>query len=349
MLKEAEFYQTHLDRVSRSFAFCIRQLSDPLRSWVGLSYLLCRILDTVEDSPWLNKAEQKNAFTLFDRALLRADQISGLKNWAALFSIEINNHERALLDDAEVILQDLHALPAPVRELITDLVHSMSLGMQHFSEANPPGTLRLKTLGEVNQYCFFVAGLVGELLAKLLAKVEPLFPLSQTTILRAHHFGLFLQKVNLLKDQVVDEESGRHLIPSRQEVEQSAEINAGEAFDFLLTLPAGQIEFRRFCAWSLFLGLEAVVASRASVKARSVLKVSRERATEIIADVEGALVSDAAMTELFNQAFARLGWHRRKTSTTPTQPIPDWLLRFYRGRLQPQALMELGMASSVAT
>ncbi len=51
MLKEAEFYQTHLDRVSRSFAFCIRQLPDPLRGWVGLSYLLCRILDTIEDSP----------------------------------------------------------------------------------------------------------------------------------------------------------------------------------------------------------------------------------------------------------------------------------------------------------
>ena len=46
------FYQTHLDRVSRSFAFCIKKLESPLRQWVSLAYLLCRVLDTVEDSIW---------------------------------------------------------------------------------------------------------------------------------------------------------------------------------------------------------------------------------------------------------------------------------------------------------
>jgi hypothetical protein len=31
----ADFYQQQLDRVSRSFAFCIEQLPEPLRGWVG--------------------------------------------------------------------------------------------------------------------------------------------------------------------------------------------------------------------------------------------------------------------------------------------------------------------------
>lgn len=349
MLKEAEFYQTHLDRVSRSFAFCIRQLPDPLRAWVGLSYLLCRILDTVEDSPWQSKAEQKKAFALFDAALEQASATAALKDWAAMFSSEINNHERALLADAEVILQDLHSLPSNIRELVTELVHSMSLGMQHFAEVNEAGTLRLKTLNEVNQYCFFVAGLVGELLAKLLAKVEPLFPLNQATVLRAHHFGLFLQKVNLLKDQVADEKSGRHLIPSREIVERSAETNASEALEFLLTLPPGQVEFRRFCAWSLFLGLEAVNASRASVSARTVVKVSRDKATEIIAAVEEALSDNGALTAMFLQALKPLGWVRSAQATVSGKTVPEWLLRFYRGRLQPSTLLELGISSSVTT
>ena len=49
-MQTISFYQTHLDRVSRSFAFCIKKLESPLRQWVSLAYLLCRVLDTVEDS-----------------------------------------------------------------------------------------------------------------------------------------------------------------------------------------------------------------------------------------------------------------------------------------------------------
>jgi phytoene/squalene synthetase len=345
MLKEAEFYQAHLDRVSRSFAFCIRQLPDPLRAWVGLSYLLCRILDTVEDSPWLTREDQKKAFALFDLALQSSNSPASLKDWAQMFDREINSHERALLIDAEMILRDLHSLPPPVRDLIVELVHSMSLGMQYFADANPPGTLRLKSLSEVNQYCFFVAGLVGELLAKLLAKVDPLFPINQVTVLRAHHFGLFLQKVNLLKDQVTDENVGRHLLPSRAEVEKSAEANAAQAFEFLLHLPAEQIEFRRFCAWSLFLGLESVSAARQSLGARKVLKVSRDKTTEIIGAVEDALTNEAAMLALFNTALQRLGWTRSAGSTVNAAVLPEWLLRFYRGRLQTPDLQQLGLAT----
>ncbi len=349
MLKDAEFYQTHLDRVSRSFAFCIRQLPDPLRSWVGLSYLLCRILDTVEDSPWLSKPEQKRAFALFDQALLHVERCDALQGWSAMFSMDINSHERALLDDAAVILRDLHKLPPEVRELVTELVNSMSMGMQHFAEVNEPGTLRLRSLNEVNQYCFFVAGLVGELLAKLLAKVDPLFPVDQASVLRAHHFGLFLQKVNLLKDQVTDETAGRHLLPSRPEVEASAESNAVQAFEFLLSLPAGQLEFRRFCAWSLFLGLEAVNASRASLTARKVLKVPRTKANEIIAAVEEGLADDGALTALANDAFARLGWTRGPKTPASGSALPAWLLSFYRGKLQPQNLLKLGLANLPVT
>ena len=51
-MSEIAYYQPHLDRVSRSFAFCIARLEGEMREWVSLSYLLCRLLDTVEDAPW---------------------------------------------------------------------------------------------------------------------------------------------------------------------------------------------------------------------------------------------------------------------------------------------------------
>lgn len=340
MLRSAEFYQAHLDRVSRSFAFCIRQLPEPLRGWVALSYLLCRILDTVEDSGWKTMDEQFAAFGLFDEALLNPAQTERITGWEAQFPPGVVESERLLLADAHLILEDLHALPAPIRALITELVHSMSLGMQHFARRRP---LKLNTLAEVNQYCFFVAGLVGELLAKLLAKVDPRFHLSQLTLLRAHHFGLFLQKVNLLKDQVNDEKSGRFLIPLREEVEASSAANATQAFEFLLELPVEQIEFRRFCAWSLFLGLESLTVSRQSLSAQTVLKVARRRTEEILAEVEAALSSDGGLRTLFESAFQRLGWSRAVLQAPSRDHIPEWLLRFYQGRLTPQTLLELGI------
>jgi phytoene/squalene synthetase len=71
-------------------------------------------------------------------------------------------------------------------------------------------------------------------------------------LLRAHHFGLFLQKVNILKDQAKDEEQGRLLVPSREQVELSASSDAHEALEFLCSIPEEQVEFRQFR--SLFFG-----------------------------------------------------------------------------------------------
>ena len=39
----------HLQLVSRTFALTIPMLGNPLADWVGLAYLVCRTLDTVED------------------------------------------------------------------------------------------------------------------------------------------------------------------------------------------------------------------------------------------------------------------------------------------------------------
>ncbi len=344
-MMRTEFYQQHLDRVSRSFAFCIRQLPAPLRDWIALSYLLCRTLDTIEDAEWPKGEKQLAAFREFDQALLKDGQEQALDALITDFSVAIPASERLLLKDAPTLFADLRVLPAPVRDIIRELVSIMSAGMQHFTRKKNGGDLRLQTLSEVNQYCFFVAGVVGELLAKLVACVEPRFPLSQANLLRAHHFGLFLQKVNLLKDQVGDEKVGRHLIPSRELVEASSAENARSALEFLLDIPEQQMEFRRFCAWSLFLGLESVSVARRSVSEQRILKVGRDRTQEILAEVESGLGDNGALRALFNRFQEQLGW-LRSAAAQPIQAkeVPSWLLSLYRGPLDVAALSQLGMA-----
>ncbi len=308
MSDRSEFYQEHLDRVSRSFAFCIRQLPAPLRDWVSLSYLLCRTLDTIEDAAWESPAAQMRAFAAFDEALSRRESAIEFKSYASQFPRGIPTGERALIEDADQLFVDFHQLTGSVRDNMRELIGVMSKGMQHFCRQKAGGALHLRTLNEVNQYCFFVAGVVGELLAKLVAKVEPKFSLNPLNLLRAHHFGLFLQKVNLLKDQVGDEKAGRHLIPSRELVEASSAENARWALDFLLDIPSEQIEFRRFCAWSLFLGLEALNVARRSIGEQRVLKIARRRTDEILEQVEDNLQDNNGLKQLFVSFKDNLGW-----------------------------------------
>jgi phytoene/squalene synthetase len=189
-MQSVEFYQAHLDRVSRSFAFCIRRLPQPLRIWVSLTYLVCRILDTIEDADWPNRRAQDEAFSSFESAITNREKSGALANCRFPDLIE---GERKLIDDAESVFADFHELPENVRTAIRDLTLSMAHGMRHFLQRDSGGRLRLSTLSEVNQYCFFVAGLVGEALTHLVSSVEPRFPTSVANLLRAHHFGLFLQ------------------------------------------------------------------------------------------------------------------------------------------------------------
>ena len=213
-----DFYQKHLDRVSRSFAYCISKLDAPLRGWVSLTYLICRILDTVEDAPWRKLSQQLRQFGEFDGFLEKPPQEENLKEWQKAFPEEIPEGEKLLLMDSALIFKDLHDVPFTVRGVIQDMVECMSAGMQYYSRLRRQrGQLRLRNLREVNQYCFFVAGVVGETLARLVTVVEPQLKVAQRLVLEAHHFGLFLQKINLLKDQMDDEREGRFFVHSRPE------------------------------------------------------------------------------------------------------------------------------------
>jgi farnesyl-diphosphate farnesyltransferase len=49
-----------LDHVSRTFALTIPELPSPLAHVVSNAYLLCRIVDTVEDEPALSAKQKKH-------------------------------------------------------------------------------------------------------------------------------------------------------------------------------------------------------------------------------------------------------------------------------------------------
>ena len=162
------FYQDHLDRVSRSFAFCIKQLKGDFRLQVGLSYLVFRILDTIEDVAWVDFATQKRAFDSFNRFMLETDWTDDdVKTWVSTFPTEVPEGEKVLLDDAHLVFRDVHNQPDTVRRHIQNCSINMARGMEFYCGRNEAAPLKLKNIKDVNRYCFFVAGIVGELLQGL--------------------------------------------------------------------------------------------------------------------------------------------------------------------------------------
>jgi phytoene/squalene synthetase len=337
------FYPTHLQRVSRSFAFCIAELEGQLKEWVSLSYLMCRILDTVEDAPWSSAAEQSTAYGRFEEFLHAPAAAPAYPAWAESFPEKIPEGERLLLVDAEECFRRFHALPVPVRDSMKSTVLNMYRGMCLFTKERKQGReLRLRSLIEVNQYCFYVAGVVGELLTHLLAHAS-IAPNSEERMLCARHFGLFLQKVNLLKDQRDDEREGRFLVaPSRRELLASAAANAEGALRYIQAIPLEEKGYRLFCAWSLFLGLGSLRwMERFTFFGKTWLNKPPRVATHmILGQVRERISQNEALAELFRR-------HRPDfppvASALPEVDPASSPMRVYEGIISRSDLATLGL------
>jgi phytoene/squalene synthetase len=337
---EISYYQPHLDRVSRSFAFCIARLEGEMREWVSLSYLLCRLLDTVEDASWPSQESQDLAFDRFRSFMEAPPSPEEIQAWAAMFG-PIDPGEKLLVEDSYRCFANLHALPPAVREKIRGPVMNMYRGMRHFlKDRREQGGLRLRTLAEVNQYCFFVAGLVGELLTELVAQRWPAIPRTARNYLDAHHFGLFLQKINLLKDQAKDEKEGRFLVPSRTELLASLGRDAEGAIRYLQSLPIAEKGFRLFCAWSLFLGLASLPWIEKSRLLGIFSKIPRVFTETLLKRVEGLIDDNQALLSLFREMLPKLPVAQPIAAAATEIP---WMTEAYRGPLRGKDFHELGL------
>ncbi len=338
------FHAPHLERVSRSFALGISRLSLPLRASVGLGYLICRLLDTVEDARWTSGSDQMRAFKEFETFISRASPFSSADraravDWSGLFPSGISAGERLLIDAAADVFAEFTNLNTGERAALLDPVLSMCRGMVHFTEeTRQTGKLRLATLEDVNVYCFFVAGVVGELLTGLINELikEEMRPIGLDSVWSlATHFGLFLQKVNVLKDQWGDEQEGRFLVPDRDALFRSLHENSKGAFDYLRSIPVARKDYRLFCAWALFLGLASVPSIRLSKAGQEPAKLSRFQALALAAKIELAIVDDSMLEDIFAELESE-AWPIQPTSIVRVAPSPktlDVLRICYKGQL----------------
>ncbi|HVK61846.1 MAG TPA: squalene/phytoene synthase family protein, partial [Bdellovibrionales bacterium] len=284
-------------------------------------------------------------FNTFDGFLRSKPSADSVQNWIAEFPKDIPESEALLIKDAARLFNELHALPEPECDAVRKPVLSMSAGMKHFTgKKKERGELRVRNLGELNAYCFFVAGVVGEMLTRLVRARALDYRLTQSELSRLKiasgaRFGLFLQKINILKDQTGDELSRRFFVHDRGEVLSSLKDDAEHAIAYLLSIPERMSSYRRFCAWALFLGL-ATVPLLKMPEAKAPRKLPRTEALLLAARLELEIKENAKLqrfySELAKKAFSDVG-----ASASSFAREQDGIYDLYQGELSEAEFQQL--------
>ena len=329
-----EAYQDHiLPHVSRTFALTIPQLPAALRTPVTTAYLLCRIADTIEDEPALPADETFGFLQRFAAVVSGTGQAAPLaEELAGRLSGRTLPAEHDLVRHMERVVRVTASLDEPQRAAIQRCVEVMCYGMHHFQHA--ASVRGLARSSDMDSYCYYVAGVVGEMLTELFCGYSPAI-MRQHAALRdlAPSFAQGLQMTNILKDFWEDRSRGACWLPQEVFIRHGldlarlspehydARFHAGvrelvgvahahlrNALAYTLLIPGEEAGIRRFCLWAVGLALLTLRKIRRNPRfiAGEQVKVSHQAvlATRILTSV--AVRNDWILERLFEQAASGL-------------------------------------------
>src|SRR6185437_13026479 len=191
--RDAEAYQERiLPAVSRTFALTIPQLEPRLRTVIANAYLLCRIADTIEDEQSLVGDVKQQFHDRFTRVV-------GSTEDPASFARDL----APLLRGNTLAAQ---------RESLARCIRIMCTGMPSFERR--ASTAGLADMREMDRYCYYVAGVVGQTLTDLFCDYSPRIAEKRDEMASLDvSFGQGLQMTNILKDFWEDRERGVCWLP----------------------------------------------------------------------------------------------------------------------------------------
>ncbi len=279
-----------LQKTSRTFALAIPLLPEKERQEVTLGYLVFRIADTLEDADTLSRDDRIEALIAFKTVLgefTPAAAVSFRDQWAPR-RLTNNPDYQELLEHTPEVMAALGDCPTAVREIVVSHAQRSIDGMAAtLGRASSEGAIQCQSIDELRRYCYYVAGIVGELLTDLF---ELRLPSDRDRSLQqeARWFGEGLQLVNILKDAADDAQAGRTYLPVAVPLEEVFSIahedlaRAARYIDHLrgLKAPPGYIAFTRAPR-------ELAMATLAKLQAEGPgAKVTRPEVGEILQSVQ---------------------------------------------------------------
>jgi farnesyl-diphosphate farnesyltransferase len=306
------FCRAILPGVSRTFALSIRLLPGKLNEAVLAAYLLCRIADTIEDDHSATVQRKSELLQIFRSAL--DDPAAAITLAAAakeLVAGETTHVE--LVRGAPQVFAVYHALPEYSRLRVRHWVGEMIYGMEKFVRLYPQG-IRIRTIDEYKDYCYYVAGTVGNLLTDLWHEHSPSIGMREYRALwrRCRAFGEALQTVNILKDiawdathenaiyipetslealgsshaTLLDPEYAVRNHAAVQELIELAWRDLDVSLAYLTMLPRRAVRIRAFCLLPLLFAyatLRELTSTQSMLRPGGTVKISRAEVRALMA------------------------------------------------------------------
>ncbi|MXS84810.1 phytoene/squalene synthase family protein [Nitrosomonas sp. HPC101] len=327
-------YQEHiLQGVSRTFALTIPQLPPALRAVIGNAYLLCRIVDTVEDDGALTPKQTRELAGMF------TEVVSGnteAETFAQLLHPLLSEHtipaELDLIRNTSAIIRMTHSFNTAQRQALERCIRIMGQGMAAYQEAE--SLSGLENMAAMDRYCYHVAGVVGEMLTELFCDYSPEINQHKSTLMKlAVSFGQGLQMTNILKDIWEDRKRGACWLPRDIFLEKEFDLNSLQsgysaqgfhdglgtligiakshlynAMTYTCMIPSHETGIRRFCLWAI--GMAVLTLNKINHKrdftAGVQVKISR-RSVKATVLVTSLLASqDWALKKIFVIASRKL-------------------------------------------
>jgi farnesyl-diphosphate farnesyltransferase len=239
------------------------------------------------------------------------------------------------------VFADFRTLPPPAQAIVRRWVLEMIRGMRKFVLAYPAG-IRIQTVEEYKEYCYYVAGTVGYLLTDLWRAYVPSIDNARYEALRANSraFAQALQTVNILKDVAGDagrdnsiyvpeqllraHGTGQSSILERDRAAQNqAALDAlirlawddlEHATAYLLAIPRRAWAIRRSCALPLLFAyatLRDLTGTPDALARRHTVKISRREVKWLMVLSTLGAASNRALRALVERTRARpveLSW-----------------------------------------
>ncbi|WP_290810103.1 phytoene/squalene synthase family protein [Halovivax sp.] len=196
--------------VSRTFAITVDRLAEPMASHVCVGYLCCRVADTIEDAGHLSLSERAAALARYDRVLDPTDGYDGADFLTAVSPLIPTDPDGKRSPDwvsvaeSPRVIRTFEALAREPRERMRPPIRELVGGMAMFADRYADdGSVRLRTIAELEEYCWYVAGTVGTLVTELVTRDVEEWR-ARALAANARSFSMLLQLVNVAKDAASD-------------------------------------------------------------------------------------------------------------------------------------------------
>ncbi len=322
-----------LPGVSRTFALTIPQLPVELRTVITNAYLLCRSADTIEDEVSLTVDEKQHFHDRFVAIVEGRDSpVTFARDLEPRLSSVTSAAERELILRLPTVIGATRSYDEPQRAAIERCVRIMCEGMPPFQRST--GLSGLADVGELDRYCYCVAGVVGEMLTDLFCAYSPAIDERRSDLAPlATSFGQGLQMTNILKDMWADRQRGVCWLPrdvfARAGVDletlsagrDSVALTVGldeligiahahlrDALTYTLAIPGRESGVRRFCLWAVGLAVLTLrkIHHNADFLAGRSVKVSRRVVRATVITTSLAVRENWLLARLFQLSAASL-------------------------------------------